>query len=201
MWIHIAGAAAVVLCCAAAIAWTVTSEPEETAVLQVANPLAAGQTIVQSDLAQVAVAADDVATLGLVPSSGAGEIVGQTAAIPLAAGTLLSASMIGAPSTPRMGFVEVTIALADGRWPAALQAGHQVSLLGASDTATSGVWSAAGIVLALQQPEEGGALVTVELPEAAVPGLVTVETASLLMVATAPAAVPEPSPSPSEGGN
>jgi hypothetical protein len=56
----------------------------------------------------------------------------------------------------------------------------------------------------VQHPEEGGALVTVELPEETIAGLVSVESTSLLMVATAHT-VPEPAtsaPSASaEGGN
>jgi hypothetical protein len=202
-WVHVAGASAVVICCAAFTAWALMSKPAETAVLQIAAPLAAGQMIAESDLVQVAVAAEDVSELGLMPASNTAEVVGQVAAIPLTTGTLLSTSMIGTPSTPRTGFAEVTLALADGRWPAALQEGHRVSLLGASDTAATGVWSAAGIVLGVQQPEEGGALVTVELPEATVPGLVTVEPASLLMVTTAPAVLEPAAESSSSlgGGN
>ncbi|WP_335988500.1 SAF domain-containing protein [Glycomyces sp. MUSA5-2] len=205
IWVHIAGAAAVVLCCAAAVVWTVTSEPDRASVLRVASTLAAGQVIAETDLAPVDVAADEVDPLGLVPSSAAASVVGQLAAIPLAAGTLLSASMVGTPSSPREGWVEVTVALADGRVPAALQPGHLVSLLGASDTAATGVWSAGGTVTAVAHPEEGGALVTVELPAETIPGLVSVEATSLLMVATAhaapdPEASPSPTPSPTAGG-
>jgi hypothetical protein len=205
VWVHIAGAAAVVLCCAAAIAWTVMSEPDSTRVIQVASPLAAGQMIAEADLVPVEVAADEVDPLGLVPASQLASVVGQLAAIPLAAGTLLSASMVGTPASPREGWVEVTVALADGRVPASIQPGHLVSLLGASDVAATGVWSAAGTVTAVAHPEEGGALVTVELPAESVPGMVSVEPASLLMVATAhaapdPDASPSPTPSPTAGG-
>jgi len=204
VWVHVAGAVAVVLCCAAAVAWTVMSEPDRASVIRVGSPLAAGQVISEADLAPVEVAADDVGLLGLVQASRLGEVVGQLAAIPLTAGTLLSASMLGTPASPRDGFVEVTVALADGRVPAALQEGHQISILGASDAVATGVWSAAGIVMAVQHPEEGGALVTVELPEETIAGLVSVESTSLLMVATAHA-VPDPgtsAPSASaEGGN
>lgn len=192
------------LCCAAAVTWTVMTEPDRASVIRVAAPLAAGQMIAEADLAPVEVTANEVGPLGLVPASRVSEVVGQLAAIPLTAGTLLSASMLGTPASPRDGFVEVTVALADGRVPAAVQEGHQVSLLGASGAVATGVWSAAGVVTAVQRPEEGGALVTLELPEETIAGLVSVESTSLLMVATAHA-VPDPAtsaPSTSaEGGN
>ncbi|WP_026931909.1 SAF domain-containing protein [Glycomyces tenuis] len=179
------GLAAVLVLCTAFAAWSITAEPEEASVLRVAEPLAAGQVIGQGDVAAVAVAASEVATLGLVPVARASEVVGQVAAVPLREGTLLSVDMVGSPAVPRAGFVEVTVALADGRWPMSIQAGQSISLMAASPVAETGVWSAPGTVLAVERVESGGALVGLELPESAAAGLVTAEPASLLMVATA----------------
>ena len=184
-WLHVAGLAAVLVLCTAFTAWSIASKPEEASVLRVASPLAAGQVIGQADVAQVSVAASEVAALGLVPVARASSVVGQVAAVPLREGTLLSVDMVGDPVVPRAGFVEVTVALADGRWPMSVQAGQSVSLLAASQTAETGVWSVAGTVLTVERVESGGALVGVELPQAAAAGLVTAESSSLLMVATA----------------
>lgn len=184
-WLHVAGLAAVLVLCTAFAAWSIASKPEEASVLRVAAPLAAGQVIGQADVAAVAVAAGEVIALGLVPVARASEVVGQVAAVPLREGTLLSVDMVGDPVVPRAGFVEVTVALADGRWPMSIQAGQSVSLLAASPMAEAGVWSVAGTVLAVERVESGGALVGVELPETAAAGLVTAESTSLLMVATA----------------
>ncbi|GAB4001744.1 hypothetical protein GCM10029992_38080 [Glycomyces albus] len=126
-WVNLAGAAAVLVLCVASTTWAVVSRPEETSVLAAATPLAAGQIIGQGDVEQVEMNAEDAAGLGLVPVDRAGEVVGQVAAVPLRAGTLLSAAMVGQPQVPRAGFVEVTVALADGRWPMRIQSGQSVS--------------------------------------------------------------------------
>lgn len=186
-WLHVSGLFAVVVLCFAFAAWAIVKEPAESSVLAVAAPLAAGQVIGEADVAEVGVAAGEVAALGLVPVSEATAVVGKVAAVPLQAGTLLRADMVGSPLVPQVGLVKVTLALADGRWPADVQAGQQVALMGASDTAATGIWQTAGTVLGVERPESGGALVTVELPEDAVAGLVTVEATSLLMAATATA--------------
>jgi hypothetical protein len=192
-WLHVSGLVAVMVLCFAFAAWATRSQPAEASVLAVAGPLAAGQLIGESDLAEVVVAAGEVDTLGLITTGQAGAVLGKVAAMPLAAGTLLHEGMIGAPIVPQIGYEKVTVALADGRWPTDVQIGQQIALIGASDAAATGVWQTAGLVLAVERPEEGGALVTVELPEGASAGLVTVEPASMLMAATAAPPVVEPS--------
>jgi hypothetical protein len=184
-WLHVAGLFAVLVLCFGFAAWAIMEEPPESSVLVVAVPLAAGQMIGEADVAEVSVAAGEVAALGLVPVGEVAAVVGNVAAVPLQAGTLLRADMIGSPLVPQTGFAKVTLAIADGRWPSDVQAGQRVSLMGASETDATGVWQSSGTVLAVERPESGGALVTVELPEAAMTGLVAVEAASLLMAATA----------------
>ncbi|MCH7229962.1 SAF domain-containing protein [Glycomyces sp. L485] len=151
-----------------------------------ATPLAAGQVIGQDDLDQVEMNAEDAAGLGLVPVERAGEVVGQVAAVPLREGTLLSAAMVGQPQVPRAGYVEVTVALADGRWPSRVQSGQSVSLIAESASSAEGAWSARATVLEVDRPESGGALVTVELPTDSAAGLALAESATLFMVAIAP---------------
>lgn len=183
--VHLSGALAVVLLCAGFAVWAMLDRPAQATVLAVATPLAAGQVITDADVKGVAMNAEDAASLELVPAAHSDVVVGQVAAVPLRVGTLLSVDMVGDPVVPRVGFVEVTVALADGRWPAAVQAGQSVSLLAASEFEASGVWSVPGIVLEVVRPEAGGALVTVELVETAALDLAVVEPSSLLMVATA----------------
>lgn len=185
-WANLVGAAAVLVLCVAFTAWAVLNRPEETSVLVVAAPLVAGQVIGQSDLEQVEMNAEDAAGLGLVPADRVGEVVGQVAAVPLREGTLLSVVMVGQPQVPRSGFVEVTVALADGRWPSRIQAGQSVSLIAESAASAEGVWSTSATVLEVDRPESGGALVTVELPVETAAGLALADSASLFMVATVP---------------
>lgn len=186
-WLHVAGLFAVLVLCFGFATWAIMEKPAESSVLAVAAPLAAGQVIGETNIAEVSVAAREVAALGLVPVGEAAAVVGNVAAVPLQVGTLLRADMVGSPLVPQIGFVKVTLALADGRWPSDVQAGQPVSLTGASETAATGLWQTTAMVLGVERPESGGALVTVELPEDAVAGLVTVEAASLLMAATATA--------------
>jgi hypothetical protein len=186
-WLHVTGLFVVVVLCFAFAAWSIMEKPAEASVLAVAAPMATGQLIGETDVVEVSVAAGEVAALGLVPVGEAATVVGKVAAVPLRAGTLLRADMIGTPAVPQAGFVKITLALADGRWPADVQAGQHVSLMGASDAVATGVWQTAALVLAVEQPESGGALVTSELPQDTTAGLVTVDHTSLLMAATATA--------------
>jgi hypothetical protein len=190
VWVHLTGAFAVVVLSAAFTVWAIVERPEETSVLIMASPLAAGETIEQSHLDGVTIGAEHAAGLGLISASRSHEVIGKAAAVPLRAGTLLSTEMIGAPVVPRAGFVEVTIALADGRWPTRVQAGQAVSLIAESTTIAEGVWSSPATVLAIELPEVGGALVTVELPAESAPGLATAEPSTLFMLTTAPAPTP-----------
>lgn len=201
VWLHVAGLFAVVVLCFAFAAWAIMEKPAESSVIAVAAPLAAGQVIAETDIAEVSVAAGEVAALGLVTVGEAAAVVGKIAAVPLQAGTLLRADMVGTPLVPQAGFMKLTIAVADGRWPADVQAGQQVSLLGASDAVATGLWQTTAVVHAVERPESGGALVTVELPEDAVAGLVTVEATSLLMAATAQTPAGAAQVPDAEGGN
>jgi hypothetical protein len=99
---------------------------ERRPVLALAQPVAAGQVIEAEDLREVMVATD-----GGVSTVAAGrrdEVIGRTAAVPLATGALLADEQIGDaplfdPSDAVFGSV-----LAEGRFPSELRAGDRVLL-------------------------------------------------------------------------
>ncbi|MCC3762619.1 SAF domain-containing protein [Glycomyces sp. TRM65418] len=162
-----------------------TTEEEQVQVLVTAAPLAAGQTVSGADLAEVTVDADAVLRLRAMSAEEADAVVGQTVAIPLAAGALVTAEVIGKARTPSSGQVEATVLAADGRWPETLQAGQSVSVMATAADGT--IWQASAVAHRVTVPDTGGALITVALAEADAVGLAGVEPTSLLVVVTAPA--------------
>lgn len=117
-----------------AFAVTAVGLGERTAVLAVARPVAAGQVIEAADLRQVSVAADE--ELGLVPAAEAGQVVGRTAAVPLAVGVLVTRSLLGAAAFPPAGKVVASVALKPGQYPQGLPGGASVAVY-LSDPATT----------------------------------------------------------------
>src|SRR5690606_36109331 len=95
--VHLAGALAVVLLCVGFAVWAMVGRPAQATVLAVAAPLAAGQVVTEADVKGVVMNAEDAASLELVPVAHSDVVVGQTAAVPLREGTLLSADMVGEP--------------------------------------------------------------------------------------------------------
>jgi hypothetical protein len=120
-----------------------TAEEEQVQVLVTAAPLVAGQTVSGGDLAEATVDVDAVDQLGAMSAEDADAVVGQTVAIPLAAGALVTAEVIGKVRTPSPGQVEATLLAADGRWPESLQAGQSVSVMATAADGT--IWQASAI--------------------------------------------------------
>lgn len=112
--------------CAFAAAVLYSDAGERRPVLVVARPVAAGQTIEATDLREVMVATDgDVETIS---ASDRSDVVGRTASVPLAAGSMLTADQVGDstlldPSEAVLGAV-----LGEGLYPAELRAGDRVLL-------------------------------------------------------------------------
>ncbi|MEU6858533.1 SAF domain-containing protein [Glycomyces sp. NPDC046736] len=175
-----------------------STEEEQVQVLVAAAPLMAGQVVEGGDLAEAEIDAGAAEALGGMRADQAGVVVGQTVAIPLAAGALITADVVGQTRMPSLGMVETTLLAVDGRWPETLQPGQSIAVMA---TGADGViWKAGAVVQRLTVPETGGALITVTMAEADATGLVGVESTSLLVVITPPAVSGEETTSPAEGG-
>lgn len=162
-----------------------TTEEQQVRVLVAAAPMVAGQVVDGGDLKEAEVDAEAAAALGATSADEADGVVGQTVAIPLAAGALVTAAVVGEARLPSLGTVETTLLAADGRWPETLQPGQSVSVMATAADGT--IWQAGAVVGRVTVPETGGALITVSLAEDDALGLAGVEPTSLLVVITAPA--------------
>ena len=126
-WSLLVGGLLLVLVCAGIFAVVQLSGDARVQVLAVARPVAAGQAISAEDLRVVGVVPD--ASVPLVRASRLTEIVGQTAAVPLAQGTLLAESQLGRASWPQAGQAVVAVALKPGRVPSGLAAGSHARIV------------------------------------------------------------------------
>jgi hypothetical protein len=134
----VAAGAALVVLCVVGFAAVAANLGGRVAVLQVQRAVAAGQTFTSADLGQVQ--ASDDSGLHLIPASQAGQVVGEQAALPLAAGALLTDSEIGDAVWPPAGQMTGSVALAAGRFPPDLAAGQHVTVFvrASSDTTETG---------------------------------------------------------------
>lgn len=96
-------------------------------VLAVARPVAAGQPISAADLRIVGVVPDP--SVPLVRAGQIQQVVGRTAAVPLAADALLTESQLGPASWPAAGQAVVAVALKPGRVPAGIAPGSHVEVV------------------------------------------------------------------------
>jgi hypothetical protein len=92
--------------------------------LAVVKPVRAGQAIKANDLAVVQVATD--AGLGLIPASAQSSVVGQSAALPLAPGALLTRREVGPAQFPADGQQVIAVAVKTGQYPMELAPGAHV---------------------------------------------------------------------------
>ena len=178
-----------------------TVEEEKVRVLVAVAPMVAGELVDGSDLEEAEVDAGAAAALGAMSADKADGVVGQTLAIPLAAGALITADAVGEARLPSLGTVETTLLTADGRWPETLQPDQSVAVMATAADGT--IWQARAVVGRITVPETGGALITVSLAEDDALGLAGVEPTSLLVVITAPAVTSgeaEDAMAPAEGG-
>lgn len=95
--------------------------------LAVARPVPAGAVIGDADVRVVRVA--NPSGLALIGADRRAEVVGRTAAVPLAVGSLVVSSQVGPPSWPPVGQAVIAVAVKAGRAPAGLAAGARVVVL------------------------------------------------------------------------
>jgi flagella basal body P-ring formation protein FlgA len=90
-----------VVVCAGAFALVYLRADTRAQALAVAQPVAAGQQITVADLRVVRVSAAD--GIRLVPAATTSEVIGRTAVVPLAEGSLLSPDQFGPSAWPPTG--------------------------------------------------------------------------------------------------
>jgi predicted RecA/RadA family phage recombinase len=132
---------------------------ERRPVLALAEPVAAGQVIEDDDLREVMVAVDG--QLAVVDADDRASVVGRTAAVPLAAGALLTPDQLGDERLLDPADAVFGALLAEGTYPAELRAGDRVLLYelpGAAGDDTEVPGAVTGTVVALQAAETPGAV-------------------------------------------
>lgn len=95
--------------------------------LAVARDVPAGQVIADADVRVVRVA--NPSGLDLVPAERRGGIVGRSAAVPLAAGSLLVSAQVGPAAWPAAGQAVIAVPVKPGRAPTSLTTGSRVVVL------------------------------------------------------------------------
>ncbi|MDG4795440.1 SAF domain-containing protein [Micromonospora sp. WMMD1082] len=135
-------------------------------VLAVARPVAAGAVLTDADVTTVSIVPAD--TLRVIPAGHRAQVVGQTAAVPLAAGSLLVMDQVGAVTDPAPGQSVLAVGVKTGHAPAGLSAGATVVVLVVPASAGSGsareVVQAPALVRAVEAPDAAGlTVVTVQL--------------------------------------
>jgi hypothetical protein len=113
--------------CAGAFALFYLRADDRVQVLAVARPVAAGQTIAVADLRVVRLVPD--AGVALVPAAGASRVIGRTAVVPLAAGSLLTESQLGPAAWPPAGQAVVAVPVKAGRLAAGVTPGVRVLVI------------------------------------------------------------------------
>lgn len=139
-------------------------------VLVAVDWMPAGHVVTSSDLAESSAGAGD---LDLIDSANAADVIGRTLALPVAAGTPLTPSMIGAAASPEVGRAETTLALPDGFYPAGIEPGQSMILVAGAASgaaAVEQVWQMPAVVRTVEFTD-GGVLVGLEFDAAHRAGL------------------------------
>jgi len=132
---HLLVGALLVVACAVGFAVVASSVDHRASVLALARPVTAGQRLTSADVRSVRVSTEPgVATL---PASQLHAVLGQTVAVSLPAGALLSGSELGAIDVPA-GQAVVAVAVKSGQAPPDLAAGEHVLLVPTVPTGTGG---------------------------------------------------------------
>lgn len=170
----IAVAAVLVLLFGAGTAYLVSTAGEQASVLAVGTPVAKGQIVEREALISTTVSG----VPGAIPVDQATEVIGQTAAVDLVEGQVLTEAMVTSEPVPAEGQAVVGLALEPTKVPAAgLESGDLVRVLRVTgpDDAAAGdgeeagtVLSAAATVFQVAGDAAGGneVLLTLVLPEA-----------------------------------
>jgi hypothetical protein len=158
-------------------------------VLVVTRPVAAGAVVSEADLRDVELSpAPGVAT---VAASKRAAIVGRRAAAPLAAGMVLSESLLASGTNLETGEALVPLALANGRFPVEVGPGDRVAVMAtaaltpALDGSVSGVLAQGRVLSITPNPNDVTvvSLVVAEGTAANVMAAATKGTAGLVLLA------------------
>jgi hypothetical protein len=125
--LHIVTGALLVLLLALTFMWLQLRADQAASALVVARPVPAGQVIMAADLRTASIVPDT--SVRLIAESEADSVVGQTAAVPLVVGALLSPDQIGPPAWPAAGDAVVALPIKPGRLPSGVTAGARVRVM------------------------------------------------------------------------
>ena len=109
-------------------------------VLVLARPVAAGQVLTGGDLRAARVSTGS--GLDVVLSGEEATVVGRRAAVPLVAGSLLTASEVGSPPPVGSGFDVVAVGLKAGAYPPELAPGDRVQVVPVTSSSSGGTGTA-----------------------------------------------------------
>ena len=110
-------------------------------VLEITQPLAAGQVVQSTDLRTVRVSTGT--GLPVLLASQEGTVLGRPVSVPLVAGALLTPSEVGATAPVASGSDVVAIGLKAGQYPPDLAAGDRVQVVAVASSSSSPVSAAA----------------------------------------------------------
>ncbi len=183
--------ALLILVCATGFAVAATRLDHRGAVVALSRSVSAGQVLTSTDLRLVSVVAD--AGMSTIPGAELSAVTGQTMALSLPAGALLTRAELGQTAIPTPGQAIVAELMKPGQFPPGLAAGAHISLVpaasstGSSSGATSSrptTWTATVLdVQALDNDQ--GTVLTLQLPEAQAHQLAGLGAGSLTAVVVA----------------
>lgn len=146
---------------------TAAADPR-TEVVVVSRPVASGRVMSAADLRPAKVAVDN--TVPTVSWDQRDSVIGQRAAVPLAAGAVFAEWMVGPQRWPGPGQAVAAVTLKPGQFPPSIAAGSKVDVLfvpgpntggGARDSGAAP--DVAGVVLSLRDSGAGDGSTVVEL--------------------------------------
>lgn len=114
-----------------------SSAGDRHTVIAVRRDVAAGKTITIGDLKEVSISAD--ASVSTMPAADAERVIGEVAAVPLAAGSLLTSNQVGAAPELAAGEAMVGAVLKAGQYPSGLQIGSTVGIVDVPTINATGV--------------------------------------------------------------
>jgi SAF domain len=165
-WLLVAGLLSMVVSAGAfAVVYLGTDAREQ--VLVVARPVAAGQVLSVADLRVVRIVPDP--GVDVIAAAEASRAIGHTAAVPLAAGSMLASAQVGPVAWPPAGQVVVAVPVKAARLADGISAGVRVLVVQvAADTTKAGQPAAgqppvAGTVVAVTRTADGSGITVVSL--------------------------------------
>jgi hypothetical protein len=194
-WSLVAVGGLVAIGCVLVFSFVSVHLDDRVAVLSVARPVPAGDTITSADLRTVKAA--DASRLGLVRVSDTDRVVGRQAAVPLVAGMLLTAGLVGDTAFPPAGEMAASVSVKPGQFPTALAAGAHVAVFLVSPSTTGATAPPSGtgeltrfaaVVTSVSQSGDGQGSTVVGLlvPDAYAAGLAAAPADGVVLMQTSP---------------